>query len=173
MSTMIEGTLDEQLDRAARTLRALETESNSLPAQLEAAARAADGAQLLALRQRRGELEAEIFAAKSRLLRLEIEAAERRRVELKKAWKLEEEELLTAAQAAREAYDFAKKKVEEHGQVVLRMRLLENDSEIQRQRANELRQQLAALIREAGGEKVPQVVNYGERTGRPMTRAGR
>jgi hypothetical protein len=53
------------------------------------------------------------------------------------------------------------------------MRRLENVAEIERQRANELRQELAALVREAGGEQVEQVINFGERTGRPLTRAGR
>jgi hypothetical protein len=171
MSTVVDEATE--LEVASRAVRGLESEQRALPGQLAAAAREANGARLLALRRRRGELEGELFAARSRLLQLEIEAAERRRVELKKAWKLEEEELLVAAQAARKAYDEARRKVEAHGQVALRMRLLENDAEIQRQRANELRAELAALVREASGEGGELVINFGERTGRPLTRAGR
>jgi hypothetical protein len=162
-----------ELEAAARELSALEAERRALPGQLAAAAREADGARLLALRQRRGELEGEIFAARSRLLRLEIEAAEQRRLALRRSLKEQEEELLAAAQVAREAWDFAKKKVEEHGQIALRMRLISNDIEIARVKASELRQQLAALIREASGEGGEQVVSYGERTGRPLTSPGR
>jgi hypothetical protein len=173
MSTAVEVGQQSELAESEAQLRLLESEQRALPSRLSEAAREADGARLLALRRRRGELEGELFAARSRLLQLEIEAAERRRLELKKAWKLEEEELLVAAQAAREAYDEARRKVEAHGQVALRMRLLENDAEIQRQRANELRQELAALVREASGEGGEQVINFGERTGRPLTRAGR
>lgn len=171
MSTVVDEATE--LEAAAREVNALEAEQRALPSRLSEAAREADASLMLALRQRRGDIEGELFAAKSRLLRLEIEAAEQRRFQLKRVLKSEEEELLTAAQAAREAYDFAKKKVAEHGAIVLRMRLLENDAEIQRQRANELRQELAALVREASGEGGERIINFGERTGRPLTRAGR
>jgi hypothetical protein len=174
MTTAVDA-VDEatELEAAQRALRALEVEQAGLPAKLTDAAREADGSRLLALRRRREEVAAEVFSAKARVLRLQIEVAERRRVELKKALKLEEEELLAAAQVAREAYDFAKKKVEEHSAVVLRMRFLENDSEIERVKANELRQELAALVREASGEGGEQVINFGARTGRPLTSPGR
>ena len=172
MSTAVEVEQRSELAEAESQLRLLERELAALPSRLSEAAREADGARLLILRRRREEVEAELFSARARLLRLQIEAAEQRRFALKRALKAEEEELIAAAQVAREAYDFAKKKVEEHGQVALRMRLLENDSEIQRQRAAELRGQLAALVREAGGEQVDGGVNYGLRSGRVIVRGG-
>ncbi|MET0621461.1 MAG: hypothetical protein ABW250_00635 [Pyrinomonadaceae bacterium] len=161
-----------ELAEAEAQLRHLERELAALPSRLSEAARAADGARLLALRQRRGEIEGEIFAARSRLLRLQIEAAEQRRLGLKRVLKEQEDELLVAAQAARVAYDEARRRVEAHGAVVMRMRFIENDAEIERVKANELRQELAALVREASGEGGEQVATYGARTGRVLTRGG-
>jgi hypothetical protein len=172
MSTAVEVEQQSELAEAEGRLRLLESEQRALPSQLSEAAREADGARLLILRRRREEVEAELFSARARLLRLQIEAAERRRLALKQSLKVEESELIAAAQVARKAYDEARLKVEEHGRIALRMRLISNDVEIERVKANELRQQLADLVREAGGEQVPQVVSYGERTGRPLTSPG-
>jgi len=172
MSTAVEVEQRSELAEAESQLRLLEAEQRALPSRLSEAAREADGARLLTLRRRREEVEAEIFSAKAKVLRLQIEDAERRRFSLKQALKVEEDELIAAAQAAREAYDFAKQKVVEHGAVVVRLRLLENDAEIQRQRANELRQELASLIREASGEQTKEAVNFGFRSGRVLTRGG-
>jgi hypothetical protein len=169
MSTVAEQAGDE-LEEAAQALRILEAELAGIPARLAEAARAADGERLLVLRRRRDELGAEVFAARVRLLRLEIGIAERNRSELRRQVRAQEDDLAAAAQAAREAFDFAQKKVEEHGAIALRMRLTENAAEVERQRSNELRQQLAALIRDAGGEGGEEAVSYGERTGRPITR---
>lgn len=162
------------LEAAAREVNALEAEQRALPSRLSEAAREADGERLLALRRRREEVEAELFTARARYLQLRIEDAERRRFEYKRAVSIQEGALLEAARDARAAADLAQAAVAAHGRVAFEMRRLENVAEIERQRANELRQELAALVREAGGEKVEQVINFGERTGRPlMTRAGR
>lgn len=161
-----------ELAEAEAQLRHLERELAALPSRLSEAAREADGARLLALRQRRGEIVGEIFAAKSRLLRLEIEAAERRRFELRRAVSVQEDALLEAARDARAAADLAQAAVAAHGRVAFEMRRLQNAAEIERQRAVELRAELAALVREAGGAKGEEAVSYGLRSGRLIVRGG-
>jgi chromosome segregation ATPase len=171
MSTTID--VEAELEEAAQDLRALKAELSDLPNQLSAAARAADGAQLLTLRRRRDEIDALLFTARARSLRLEIQVAEQRRAELRRELAAKEEQLRAAAAEVRAAADELKRKTAAHTQISFEVLRVENSAEIQRQQANELRQQLAALIREASGEAAgAEVAQIGLRTGRAVTRGG-
>jgi chromosome segregation ATPase len=165
MNAMIETELQE----AERGFRALQSELDSLPSQLEAAAREANGARLLLLRRRRDELEAALFSARARVLKLRIEAAEARRAELRREREEAEQRLITAAEAARRAADEAQARLAEHSAVMFEVQRLENSIELSRHEIGELRSELAREVKRAGGGEVREGADYGISTGRRLT----
>jgi hypothetical protein len=154
-----------ELEEAEARMRRLEREIAEIPEQLSAAARLADASALLRLRVRRDEAQAELFAARSTLLRLRISAGERRRTQLRLELEERESELAVAAEAARRAADAAREKLKEHSAIVFEVSRVQNALDLERRSLNELREELRTEIANASGETGPGAESFGIRTG--------
>lgn len=166
-------TLDEELDGAARALRALETESNSLPARLETAARAGDLTRLHELRARRDALPVEVDAARVNFLRLRVEAEEASHSRARRELATAEDEMAVLLEFARQKWDELQEAAKRGGEQRVTVNILRNRVEVARRTINELRSQLSAAVRQAatGEESAP--TQYGLGTGREVIKGAR
>jgi chromosome segregation ATPase len=173
MSTVNERTLNEELDGAARALRDLEAESNSLTARLEAAECAGDVAKLHELRARRDMLPVALDAARVNFLRLRVEAEAERHTRARQELAEAEGELEVRLEYARVKLDEFREASRVAGEQRLLVNISLNRVEVARRDLNERRAELSAAVRRAASGEEAAPVQYGHATGLQIVKGGR
>ncbi len=141
------------LEESERELARLEAERDRLPAAMAAAAGDADAGRLQSLRRRAGELADEIFASRTRVLRLRLREAEERQSTLQVELCGLGDELTRVTVEAQKLQDAANRALEKRGAVMLRVMAVEASAENNREEVNELRAEIGGLVARASGQE--------------------
>lgn len=150
------------LEESERELRRLEAERDGLPVEMAVAAGEADAGRLQTLRRRSVEIADEIFASRTRVLRLRLSEEEERHAGLLAELSQLDGALTLATGEAQRAQDAANRALEKRGEIMLRLMAVEASAQNSHEEINELRSEIGGLVGRASGQETGErVQQYG------------
>lgn len=146
MTTHLEFKSSRELTDAVNVLGKLEAEARTLPQAITQAVEGTSAVEIINLRQRESVLDVELWAARARVLSLQIANKEAERAELQSALDRVEGELEEAAEVWQGIRDAEMEAAEEHGRLQVRAFGIESQRQSLFEDIAELKRERAALM---------------------------